>query len=45
MSRFDTSGTIKNDNFPKVLVGHGVKNRHRNFFKRLTGFFYVETLL
>ena len=25
MGRFDTSGTSKNDNFPKVLVGHGVK--------------------
>ena len=25
MGWFDTSGTSKNDNFPKVLVGHGVK--------------------
>ena len=25
MSRFDTYGTSKNDNFPKVLVGHGLK--------------------
>ena len=25
MSRFDTSGTSKNDNSPKVLVGHGLK--------------------
>ena len=24
MSRFDTSGTSKNDNSPKVLVGHGL---------------------
>ena len=24
-SRFDTSGTSKNDNSPKVLVGHGLK--------------------
>ena len=38
MGRFDTSGTSKNDNFPKVLVGHGVKKiQHRNFLKRLTG--------
>ena len=25
MGRFDASGTSKNDNSPKVLVGHGVK--------------------
>ena len=25
MGRFDTSGTSKNDNSPKVLVGHEVK--------------------
>ena len=25
MGRFDNSGTSKNDNSPKVLVGHGVK--------------------
>ena len=36
MGRFDTSGTSKNDNFPKVLVGHGVKKYGiKIFFKGL----------
>ena len=36
MGRFDTSGTSKNDNSPKVLVGHGVKKYGiENFFRGL----------
>ena len=34
MGRFDTSGTSKNDNFPKVLVGHGVKKYGIKIFLR-----------
>ena len=34
MGRFDTSGTSKNDNFPKVLVGHGVKKYSIEIFLR-----------
>ena len=34
MGRFDTSGTSKNDNFPKVLVGHGVKKYGIEIFLR-----------
>ena len=34
MSRFDTSGTSKNDNFPKVLVDHGVKKYGIKIFLR-----------
>ena len=36
MGRFDTSGTSKNDNLLKVLVGHGVKKYGiETFFKGL----------
>ena len=31
MGQFDASGTSKNDNSPKVLVGHEVK-KYGNFF-------------
>ena len=34
MGRFDTSGTSKNDNFQKVLVGHGVKKYDIKIFFR-----------
>ena len=34
MSRFDTTGTSKNDNFPKVLVDHGVKKYSIKIFLR-----------
>ena len=34
MGRFDTSGTSKNDNSPKVLVGHGVKKYDIKIFFR-----------
>ena len=34
MGQFDTSGTSKNDNFPKVLVGHGVKKYGIEIFLR-----------
>ena len=34
MSRFDTSGTSKNDNLLKVLVGHGVKKYGIKIFFR-----------
>ena len=34
MGRFDTSGTSKNDNSPKVLVGHGVKKYGIEIFFR-----------
>ena len=34
IGRFDTSGTSKNDNFPKVLVGHGVKKYGIKIFLR-----------
>ena len=32
MGRFDASGTSKNDNSSKVLVGYGVKNMASKFF-------------
>ena len=34
MGRFDTSGTSKNDNLLKVLVGHGVKKYGIEIFFR-----------
>ena len=34
MGRFDASGTSKNDNSPKVLVGHGVKKCSIEIFFR-----------
>ena len=34
MGRFDASGTSKNDNSPKVLVGHGVKKYGIEIFFR-----------
>ena len=34
MGGFDTSGTSKNDNSPKVLVGHGVKKYGIEIFFR-----------
>ena len=34
MGRFDISGTSKNDNFPKVLVGYGVKKYGIEIFLR-----------
>ena len=34
MGRFDTSGTSKNDNSPKLLVGHGVKKYGIKIFLR-----------
>ena len=34
MGQFDASGTSKNDNSPKVLVGHGVKKYGIKIFFR-----------